>query len=215
MLVFALTAAVLAGCAAEPPPVSEKVQQAYDNIGKATLQPSPKAITVTAIGDSVTAGNSPNFMAGQLGTLSWVSLLPSGEQFVGGWALKGATTEDMLANAKPVAADVLVIIAGTNDGGRVPFATSADHLKAIAQKVGAKRVVVSAIPPRDANPEWATDYNLQLQPFAVSQGWQFVDPMVGVRSGDHYIPGMTADGVHPTAPAVKIIAESLATAIKG
>lgn len=66
LLVFAMTAAVLAGCSYETPPVSEQVQSYYD--GHKSLQsavdPSLKQITVTAAGDSVTEGNSPDFNNG-------------------------------------------------------------------------------------------------------------------------------------------------------
>lgn len=217
LLVFAVSAAVLTGCATEPPPVSPQVQAYYDSHKdlKSAVDPKPKAITVAAIGDSVTEGNSPDFNNGKLGTLSWPSALPDGEQFVGGWAKKGSTTQVMLDNVKPTTADVLVIIAGTNDLGKLPFATSAANIQSIVQKSGVKRVIVSSIPPRDADPASAVDYNAQLEPFVKAQGWEFVDAMAGVRTADNqYNPGMTIDGTHPTEPAVKLIRAAIAAKIK-
>jgi lysophospholipase L1-like esterase len=212
--VLAGALAVATGCTPTPPPVSDKVQSAYEN-GK-SLPPAPaKPVTVAAAGDSITAGNSPDFNKGQLGTFSWPSLLPAGEAFAGGWAKGGASTSVIAANVQPVSADVLVLIAGTNDLGKVPFSVSAANLQAIVQKVGIKRVIVSAIPPYDPNPELAVEYNQELEPFVRAQGWEFVDAMAGVRDGDHYAPGMTGDdGIHPTQPAVQLIAQAIAKQIK-
>lgn len=175
--------------------------------------PTAKVITVAAVGDSITEGNSQDFNNGRLGTLSWPSALPDGKQFVGGWAKKSATTQVMLDNVKPVAADVLVVIAGTNDLGKVEFETSAANIGAIVAKVGAKRAIISAIPPYDPSPEKAVSYNIQLVAFAKAQGWTFVDAMAGVRNGDRYAPGMTGDGVHPTQAAVDLISKELNKAI--
>lgn len=173
-------------------------------------------MTFAAVGDSVTEGDSPDFNAGKTGSLSWPSHMPSGTKFAGGWAKRGSTTAAMAANVKPVPADVLVMIAGTNDIIQgVPFSESASNLKAIASKVAAKRVVVSAVPPLDQDPAAAAAYNQKLEALAGNAGWTFVDAMAGVRNGDRYAPGMTADGVHPTLPGVNSISDALSKAIRG
>lgn len=211
---------VLVGSAAAPPaPVSSQVQE-YVETHK-TLAPAVDGLTFAAVGDSVTVGNSPDFAKLKVGDGSWVMYARSEAfPFEGGWAKKGATTAEMLENAAPVTSgtakkpvEALVIIAGTNDSGqKVPFEESARNLSAIAAKVGAPKVIVSSIPPRDAAPAVAVEYNAKLKPFVESQGWEFVDAMAGVREGDRYKEGMTSDGIHPTATAAQIIGETIRTA---
>ena len=207
--------ALAAGCASESPPVSDQVQKSDD--ANSTLAPSPtatptaQAVTFAAVGDSITVGDSPDFNSGKFGPLSWPSLAPPGTKFAGGWAVSGATTAAMASAVKPAPADVLVVIAGTNDLiNGVPFVESAANLQTIVTTVGAKRVVVSSVPPLDVDPAASTDYNAQLQALAAREGWAFVDAMAGVRDGEVYAEGMTADGIHPTAAGVKMISTALA-----
>ena len=178
-------------------------------------KPAIEPITFAAVGDSVTAGDSPDFTAGQVGPLSWVSYASGhGVRFEGGWAVGGTTTETMATSATPVDATVLVIVAGTNDVSQgLSFQQTESHLKAIATGVGIQDVIVSSIPPKDDDVKGPAEYNSKLQAFAESQGWTFVDAMDGVRRGSHYIEGYTLDGVHPTAEAARIIGESLRAAI--
>ncbi|MEV8149969.1 SGNH/GDSL hydrolase family protein [Arthrobacter sp. NPDC080073] len=216
LLVFAVTAAVLAGCA-EAPPVSDQVQSYYDS--HKSLQaasPAIKTLAFAAYGDSITNGNSPDFAAGKFGSLSWASYLGDGFTFAGGWAQGGVKSETMLQHATPIKADVLVLLAGANDyANSVPFDQTTANLDGIVAKTGVARVVLSAVPPRDATPDAATVFNQKLEQLATARKWQFIDPMAGVRNGDRYAPGMTADGVHPTEAAAKIIGQSLSAAIKG
>ncbi|MEQ4518733.1 SGNH/GDSL hydrolase family protein [Pseudarthrobacter sp. B907] len=217
-VVLAIVATVMAGCAASPPPVSERVQKYYDEnvASKPSAAPTAQPVTFTAVGDSVTEGDSPDFNGGKTGALSWVSHMPAGTKFVGGWAKHGSTTDAMTAGVKAQPAEVLVMMAGTNDVlAGVPFGKSAANLIAIVKTVGAKRVLISAIPPLDSDPAAATAYNTKLQALSAQQGWAFVDSMAGVRKGDTYAPGMTTDGVHPTLPGVNAISAVLAKAVKG
>lgn len=170
------------------------------------------AIRLAAIGDSVTQGDSPDFSKGRVGSLSWVKYATAGNgvRFAGGWAVHGATSGMMLQQATPLASDVLVVLLGTNDTGQdVPFSESASNIEAIAAKVGAPRVIISTIPPRNADPGIVPTYNQQLQQLAAAQHWEFVDAMAGVRSGDQYAAGMTVDGIHPTRQAAQIIGAAL------
>jgi lysophospholipase L1-like esterase len=122
----------------------------------------------------------------------------------------------MAENVGEVEADVLVILAGTNDvNNGVPFEQSAGNLVRVVEKVGARKVLVSAIPPIDVQPGLSPRFNQQLQQFALSHGWVFVDPMAGVREGDRFAPGMTTDGVHPTEAAAQVIGAALGKAIVG
>jgi lysophospholipase L1-like esterase len=176
--------------------------------------PDPPAGTVAlaVVGDSISEADSSDFSAGRLGDASWVRhAVGDGVRFAGGWAVSGAVTAEMARNARPVQADVLVILAGTNDVYRgLPFATCAANLRSIAGTVGAARVVVSSIPPIDFESALVTSYNEQLHAFAAESGWEFVDAMTGIRSGDRFADGMSSDGVHPTVRA----AESIGAAIR-
>jgi lysophospholipase L1-like esterase len=196
----------------EPSP--DKVQAAYQSRG---TSPGPvKQITVAAVGDSITEGNSPDFNNGRLDALSWPSHLPANQRLVGGWARGGATTGTMLANVTPVYSDVAVIIAGTNDLGHMNFAQSASNIEGIVATVGATRTIISAIPPFDRAPEWAVSYNRQMETFASAHGWEFVDAMAGVRAAnDRYIPSLTFDGIHPNVKGVERISAVLARSITG
>jgi lysophospholipase L1-like esterase len=176
-------------------------------------------LSVLAVGDSITEANSPDFDSGDIGSVSWAwytSLAPV--RVLGGWAHAGATTADMLVGVSELradstlpSADVLVLMAGSNDvDAGVPFADSADHLRAIVQDVGISRVVLSTIPPEDAVSDDVRAFNAQLPALARSEGWQLVDPMTGIRDdGGHYARGMTDDGVHPTARAARLIGQAL------
>jgi len=180
-------------------------------------QNEPDTVTYAAIGDSVTAGNSPDFSNKQVGDLSWVDHVPADQAtFVGGWSVGGATTATMADNAASYGADVLVVLAGTNDSGQgIPFEDSAVNYDRIVAAAGSMRVVVSSIPPRDDNPAIATEYNNQLAALAADRGWAFIDASAGLRSGDRYSDGLTTDGIHPTEQGAEILGGALTSAILG
>lgn len=216
-----------AGCSASPAPTapisssatpSSSPQQSTEENPRSSSAPAPtsKPVTFAAVGDSITAANSRDFAPGKIGSGSWVSHVGPGAAFAGGWALGGARSTAMAENVKDIEADVLVILAGTNDVyNDVPFEQSAENLVRVAEKVGAPKVLVSAIPPIDYDPESSVRFNRQLKEFARSRGWVFVDPMAGVRDGDRFASGMTTDGVHPTEAAAQVIGEALGKAITG
>ena len=177
--------------------------------------PGPAPVTFAAVGDSITDANSADLAGLHVGDASWVHFATgSGLEFVGGWARGGAQAATMARHVSPVRADVLVIIAGTNDTAHgVPFAVTARNLVAIVRTVGAGRVIVSAIPPQDATPAVAVGFNRRLEPFVQAQGWTFVDAMAGVRDDDRYAAGMTRDGTHPDVCGARVIGAALAEAI--
>ncbi|MEP6477862.1 MAG: SGNH/GDSL hydrolase family protein [Rhodoglobus sp.] len=174
-------------------------------------------VSFAAVGDSMTAWVDEAGVS--RGDRSWVNHIPAKHlHLVGGWAQGGAQTSLMMQNVTPVDADVLVIMAGTNDLGDqwgVPMQERLDHILAIAQTVGARHVVLSAIPPLDLAPQWSTEYNAVLQQFAATMGWSWVDPWVQLRAPDgHYINGLTPDGAHPTPAGFETVAQVLASAIR-
>jgi lysophospholipase L1-like esterase len=168
-----------------------------------------------AVGDSITVGNSPAFSDGFTGTLSWVTYARSRKLlFAGGWAAGGATTLRMAQSIRPVKADVLVILAGTNDLAQgMPFSETAANLNLIVAEIGAPRVVVSAIPPRDSAPTATAAFNVTLQAFVLSRGWDWIDAPSSLRSGAVYAPGMSLDGVHPTGAGAEALGKAFQAAL--
>jgi lysophospholipase L1-like esterase len=168
-----------------------------------------------AVGDSITVGNSLNFGGGSTGSLSWVTYARSRNLvFAGGWAVAGATTVRMAQNIRPVKTDILVILAGTNDLAQgVPFSVTSADLDRIVETVGAPRVVVSAIPPRDSAPAATAAFNASLKDFVASRGWEWVDAPSAVRVGAMYAPGMSADGVHPTEAGAEALGRAFQAAL--
>ena len=172
-------------------------------------------VRFAVVGDSVTAANSPDIDNGRAGDASWTYYAgEDGAHLVGGWAQPGATTDQMVAGVQSYSADVLVIIAGTNDTGQnVPFDHTASNLKAIVSKAGVPKVIVSSIPPRDADPSKPETYNAKLHDLATQQGWTFVDGNAALQDGGKYKDGFTADGIHPTVAGAKALGRALHTAI--
>jgi acyl-CoA thioesterase-1 len=177
---------------------------------------STAGIRFAVVGDSLTAGDAP--ISGDVvsGRGSWV---PSAEQderldFVGGWAAPGATTAAMVAGVRPVDADVLVVMGGTNDVGTgVPWAATQTNLQEIVRTAAVPTVLLSAIPPRDDSPERAVQTNRDLEQLAASQGWGFVDPWADMSSDGRWIPGTSEDGIHPVEEVATLVGQRLAAAV--
>ena len=189
-------------------------------LGQPMLQPGGSsgtgAIRFAAVGDSITQGDSPDFSLGWTGSLSWVTYARSSTLvFSGGWAAGGATSARMAANARPVKADVLVILAGTNDlATGVPFAQTVANLERIVATVGAPRVVVSAVPPRNGSPDATVAFNVELHAAVLAHGWMWTDGPVGLREGTLYAPGMSRDGIHPNQAGAEVLGRALADAMR-
>lgn len=173
-------------------------------------------------GDSITADTSPNVSGGELGERSWVRFADDpggGTTWVGGWALGGATTGDMALHLKPVEAQVLVILGGTNDLSHgVPRTEVAANLLAIAATAGTPRVLVSSIPPRDDNGAATAAFNDWLAEFAVSRGWEFIDASAGLRDPQDplsFAPEHTYDGLHPSLSGARVLGEAIGAALPG
>jgi lysophospholipase L1-like esterase len=160
-------------------------------------------MTVAVLGDSNTTGFSGTLEAGMAAGTAWVAQLPADEfSVVGGWAVDGSTASVMAdaAGALPDAA-VLIVMAGTNDiAVGVPTDSTLNEITRIAEAVGARSLVVCAIPPLNWAPDAAQDLNAALQAHASAQGWLFVDPWVQMRNGDGtWVAEYLTDGVHTSA----------------
>ncbi|WP_147916771.1 SGNH/GDSL hydrolase family protein [Ruania zhangjianzhongii] len=157
-------------------------------------------LSIAVVGDSITQASATTFAPGELSEDSWVSYAVGDPiELAGGWARWGATTAEMAAHAGPVDADVLVILAGTNDlaVGTETGQVAAD-LQRIADTVGADQVLLCGVPPIDARPEVVPPFNEFLTETAEANGWAWVDPAAGIRTDGTFAPGMSVDGVHPT-----------------
>ncbi len=170
---------------------------------------------MAAVGDSITAGDSIDLAGGVPGPQSWVSYAVGSEiEFVGGWAGWGANTAGMAnAIAQPLDADVLVILAGTNDAGWTPHRQIGNNLSLIASTAGVDAVVLSSVPPNDLAPGNTEELNAYLERFAAHQDWVWVDAAAGLRDGDRYAEGMSYDGVHPTEQGARVRGEAIAPAV--
>jgi lysophospholipase L1-like esterase len=198
---------------ASPSPSSSAESVRVDGSDDADLSP----VSIAIVGDSLTAGLSADFAGGRFDPATWVTTLfatDSSAEFAGGWAQGGATTTDMLGAVQPQNADLLIVMAGTNDiqlGIRPE--TSLANVDAIAERVGASEVMVSAIPPLQVLGGAAEEYNALLKAHVEQKGWTFVDPYAALRDASAYRDGMTVDGIHPTAEGQLLVGEAIARAV--
>jgi lysophospholipase L1-like esterase len=175
-------------------------------------------LTVVAVGDSVTAADSPDFTRGSFGPGSWVpSAEGNGVDLTGGWAVPGATTADMRDGVVPLHADAVVVMAGTNDvRSDVRWDQSAAALDGIVDTVGVDRVLLCSIVPLAENPAAAVEFNSRLEALADEKGWEFVDSGADVRGpAGTWLPGMTEDGIHPTTAGAARIGAAVHEALVG
>lgn len=203
-----LAGLALAGCAAVPQISTEPLAR---QSARADLAP----VTFAVVGDSITAWTSL-----QPGESSWVGAARAPRvALVGGWAVSGATTSDMLESIDVVPdADVLVIMAGTNDFlPEFPDWTldaSLQRITAIAAATGIDRVVLSAIAPNDHRSATTTEFNEALAQLASRHHWTWIDPWSSVRtSAGAFVPGVSADGIHPSVQVEMQVGTALRAAI--
>jgi lysophospholipase L1-like esterase len=224
-------AAVLSGCGADADPAGSAAGSSTTStivpapsIGPApsitAVPPAPAAVplAVVAVGDSITAADSPDVAAGAFGPGSWVPAAEGpGVDVTGGWAVPGATTADMRAGVQPLRADALVVMAGTNDVRQgLPWAESAAALDGIVTTVGVARVLVCSIVPLTEDPAAVAEYNGRLAELAAVEGWEFVDCGASVRDpSGGWLPGTTYDGIHPTVDGARRIGATVHQALVG
>lgn len=174
---------------------------AYHGQEKVTENPLP--IRMAVVGDSISAGNTGHmeFVADEGSWAGWATA--QGDiMYAGGYAEAGRTSTELAGFVRPVSADVLVMMAGTNN-----FHTGigweqhrADMIQ-IAQTISAPKVVIFKLPPIDYIAEAGNyiveDRNVKLEALAAEMGWGFIDPWAQFRNGVFWKPGCSDDGVHP------------------
>lgn len=171
------------------------------------------AVTTTfaVVGDSITAGTGEHDGPTQPGTQSWLRGAEGPPlQLVGGWAVPGTTTAQMRAGVGPLPADVLVVMAGTNDlRDGTAWEVSGDNLEAIVAQSGDPGVLLSSVPPYDPAPAASVAYNRHLEEFAAAEGWRFVDPWSTCSDDGAWVAGASADGVHPRPQVAERVGREL------
>ena len=208
VLAVAACTSMILGCSAPAP---------ADGTGSPAASAVALHGTFAAVGDSISDADSPDFSAGELGAASWATyVVDDGFAFAGGWAEWGATTAMMADLVGPIEADVLVVLAGTNDVAfGIPFEESAANLDRIIDTVGIEDVLVVSIPPMAALPAGAEAYNDRLDDLAGDRGWRFVDASAGLRTADgRFGDGMSSDGLHPSAEGARVLGEAIAVALR-
>ncbi|CAN5268117.1 hypothetical protein BH09ACT1_BH09ACT1_12120 [soil metagenome] len=181
----------------------------------ATKPAADRAVSIATLGDSITISFDTDTRAEPAASQSWVPYAVGNRiTWSAGYAHSGYTTGAIAGETRRYKADVLVILAGTNDViAGIPFAPSANNLKAMVARAKVKKVIVSAIPPLDIHPAAAAAYNVSLRKLAARQHWTYVDATSALRSGNVYATGLTEDGVHPTPAGAKLIGTALRRAI--
>ncbi|NII39863.1 lysophospholipase L1-like esterase [Curtobacterium flaccumfaciens] len=190
-----VTATVAAGAVASTTPAVDAARAAS------------APVTYTFAGDSVTQASNK---------WSWVKYVDTRRaKSVGGVAAGGLTSATVAAQVTHRDADVLVVMVGVGDvRNGVSPATVRKNIGTIVRKVGARHVLLAAVPPCDRTADGpqridrrAAGFVLDrsLQEFASSRGWGWVDPFSSVRHIDNTWSAGTSspDGVHPTATTAK------------
>ena len=237
-LLLSLAAGCSASVAGQPPPAasgsatsgvatSESLPSSTESSTAPSAESSPASrptgsatapLQVVVVGDSVTEGNSTSVAAGMFGPTSWAYTADRDRvDVVGGWAVKGATTEAMAGGAGPSSGDTLVVMGGTNDVLQgIPWERSAAAITQVVDVVGISDVVLCTIVPSALDPVGAQLFNVRLAELAAEQGWQLVDSAAGVRTTDgQWLAGLSEDGIHPTATAAAVIGTTVHDALVG
>lgn len=185
---------------------------------------SDERTKVVVYGDSISVGDSPAFSSQQLGKRAWPYYLSeNGVYFIGGYAMGGATTGNILEQNRcqsGLRAPVTVAAFGTNSlQTGESFEANLLNLERLKSECNAElrpeAFIVTAVGPGNTIPqEKVTDWNARLKAAAEQRGWTFADPFSGMRTPENtWLPGLSFDGLHPTEAAAKTYAANIAPVI--
>lgn len=176
-----------------------------------------------AMGDSITFQNSDNNSGLWGGNCYWqvLSWMSGGRlAFRGQAGIPGNTSAAMATRfvAEALAypgVTRMFILAGTNDVTTgVAQATTIANIKYMirASRSRGQTVIVLAVPPRGDNAGYNTTtiaLNAALQPVVEAEGAVWVDVFTPLNAAGYTTGSIyTTDGIHPNAPAVKIMAQA-------
>ena len=155
--------------------------------------PTASPLRVAAIGDSITESDG-----------TWINLAvaETGNELVLNASVAGSTTSQFATRIPDVVAstpDVVFILGGTNDIGKVGAADSIANITRMVDELDAAGidVVLSLIPPMDGRAPDVTAINEDIASLADSRSLPLIDFFSILADGDHYAANLTDDGVHP------------------
>ena len=173
-----------------------------------------QSFTFAVAGDSLTAWDNQTFPHpdGDFGTVTWTHWAIGPDiQLAGGFAREDLTAAQIAENMVSADADVLVVLAGTNDVGVTAVEDVLDGIERIVATSSLSTVLISALPPVDGSAE----YNTALEELAGDRGWGFVDPWRELRRDDgEWLDGSSNDGVHPTPDSAKVVGAAIVAAMR-
>ncbi|WP_158507162.1 GDSL-type esterase/lipase family protein [Subtercola sp. Z020] len=157
---------------------------------------------MAVVGDSNSTGHLGDIDTGIAAKTAWIAQVGTDDiEYAGGWARDGATSALMASQVQPVPdADVVVIMAGTNDlAAGLTLEQLDDDITSIVSTVGAKNVVLAAIPPITLRADYAVEANADLEALAAKNGWFFHDGWGNLRTADGvWSTQYKVDGIHTT-----------------
>lgn len=165
-------------------------------------------LQVTVVGDSLSEGSRADGNLSDPG--SWAEYLSPAVRLVDGVRVRGATAEQLAERVAPVAADVLVIMAGTNDVlQQIDASRTLPAIESVAAETDIETVLLSAVPPSASEPVRAAQLNRDLEKLAAENDWLWIDPWVGDRADLTWTAGSSPDGTHASADAYRRAAERI------
>ena len=174
------------------------------------VTPVPLPVTFASEGDSISALRDNNNVPI---TWSWVrdAVAEGNLTYVGVYMRAGAATPELLAHAKPTAAKVMVVMAGTNDVSQhLSISSTLNRIAAIFGRTGGRVKILSAVAPRNTLTAETNQLNYWLQQLAAQHHWVFIDPWTSVRAANGtWVPGANADVIHPSAATGVIVGQVL------
>lgn len=181
-------------------------------------------VSVIAIGDSITQGDSPAFNVADTGPTSWAHHVDkSTVRLLGGVAEGGLTSAKSLDRRQDgFYADVVVYFLGTNDSRRdVTPKEFVDNIAKNAERTNTSRidgrVVVVAVGPMQGilTAEKLSTWNRKVAAEVKRRGFSFVDPWGDLRTKSYEwrSSSLHQDELHPTAKGAKLLGTNLSPAI--
>jgi lysophospholipase L1-like esterase len=227
--VLAAAVALATGCATSPPPVSEKVQQYYDeHVNKPATLPTPEdplkekradgELSAYFIGDSLTDGWNATEQPKSFRPLVISGLEKAGPVSAAADYKAGATLAEVAGIAAvPATADLVVLELGTNDVNKTNIETFRAGLNALVTQLAASKALLVCVGTWQFGTTQGFDG--QIQQACEAAGGRFVkisdlreNPAMVSAKGTPAYPA-PADGAHPNDAGHAEIARRVLTRI--
>lgn len=209
---LALAALTLAGCASEPPPVSERVQQYYNEnvVNRPTEAPKMAVPSVAVVGDSYSAGASNTVLWHQVIARTLPAKVTDVSLGGAGYAVPG---RDFAAQVQklPATSDLVIVAGSRNDQdapGNVGPAARSLYAAIKAKAPAAKIVVIGPIWDSSKPSAGAVSANEEVRAAAKEAKLPFIDALAENWLSDPDLI-QKVDGVHATDNGEKVLAERI------